>query len=109
MQHASPQPGILAPLIRLAALLTRRREVAVADPRCPHCAAALHSPWASGRRCPQCDGRVYVVMDRGRRPFLGTRRQADARDAERMWERQRAQDAYKVHINVSALKSGFET
>ena len=109
MQHAAAQHGILAPLLRWAALLTRPREVAVADPRCPHCAATLQSPWASGRRCPHCDSRVYVVMDRGARPFLGTRRQADARDAERMLERQQAQAAYKVHINMSALKSGFET
>ena len=48
-------------------------------------------------------------MDRGARPFLGTRRQADARDAERMLERQQVQAAYKVHINMSALRSGFET
>ena len=109
MQHTARQPAILAPLLRLAAILARRREVAVPDPRCPHCAAALHSPWASGRRCPHCDGRVYIVMDCGRTPFLGTRRQADARDAERMLERQRAHAAYKVHINMSALKSGFET
>ena len=109
MQHAAPQPGILAPLLRWAAMLARRREVAVADPRCPHCAAALQSPWASGRRCPHCNGRVYVVMDRGARPFLGTRRQANARDAERMLERQQVHAAYKVHINMSALRSGFET
>ena len=109
MQNAAPQPAILAPLLRIAAMLTRRREVAVADPRCPHCAAALQSPWASGRRCPRCDGRVHVVMGQGGRPFLGTRRQAKAREAERMLERQRTQAAYKVHINMSALKSGFET
>ena len=109
MQHAAPQPGILTSLLRWAALLTRPREVSVADPRCPHCDATLQSPWASGRRCPHCDGRVYVVMDRGARPFLGTRWQADAHEAERMLERQRTQAAYKVHINMSALKSGFET
>ena len=109
MQHAAPQPGILAPLLRWAAMLSRRREVTVADPRCPHCAATLQSPWANGRRCSRCSERVYVVMDRGARPFLGTRRQADARDAERMLERQQVQAAYKVHINMSALRSGFET
>ena len=109
MQNATAQLGILAPLFRWAALLTRPREVAVADPRCPHCAATLQSPWASGRRCPHCDSRVYVVMGQGARPSLGTRRQAKAREAERMLERQRTQAAYKVHINMSALKSGFET
>ena len=109
MQHAAPQPGILAPLLRWAALLTRPREVAVAQPRCPHCAATLQSPWASGRRCTRCDARVYIVMGEGGRPFLGTRRQARAHEAERMLERQRTQAAYKVHINMSALRSGFET
>ena len=48
-------------------------------------------------------------MGEGGRPFLGTRRQARAHEAERMLERQRTQAAYKVHINMSALKSGFET
>ena len=107
MQHAAPQLGILAPLFRWAALLTRPREVSRSRPKMPPLRG--YSAVPLGQRTPLPPLRQSRLRRHGAKapgPSLGTRRQAKAREAERMLERQRTQAAYKVHINMSALKSG---